>query len=85
MQEPEEISPTSAGSDWPPWAAGVNQLGPETVAALLGVSQAEIHRMQEKFSLPEMRKVVGLFIPAAYIWILCHSNIFFNNLAVVFA
>lgn len=43
MQEPEEISPTSAGSDWPPRAAGVNQQCPGTLAALLeGVSQTEI-------------------------------------------
>lgn len=46
MQEPEEIFPTSAGSDWPPRAAGVNQQCPGTLAALLeGVSQTEIRSL----------------------------------------
>lgn len=69
MQEPEEISPTSAGSDWPPRAAGVNQLCPGTLAALLeGVSQTETHLLQKtEFSLLKMRQAVGLFIPAASI------------------
>lgn len=46
----------------------MTQLGLGTVAALLGVSQTEIHLIQKtEFSLLEMRKAVGLFIPAAYI------------------